>query len=353
MSIHIMALVWERAPYEGGTLLVLLALADWANEEGVTWPSMAQLAGKSRMQVRNVRYILRKLEEAEMIHREQPGPQAARRRSIASISRPYRRSHSPGNAPMRTTQIRQGNKTYRPLTMYPGKICMRHPIAALGGTPLPPCQAAIAALGGTPLPPWGGTPLPPTHHRSVREPSEDPPTPAELGESTLRSGGRWGTKTLDPTGAGHQPSRHGLQPPCHWHESQDGCQTGPQGRHRGLCLLRPPRPAGAARRARSPDALALPARPGRHRGVRRATGLALRHRPCRRSRPGAMSGDAWTYRPFADPVPLPCQGCGVADATVAVWHGWVWQVSLCAACADAHRAVHGEQLELFGEGDTP
>ena len=67
-----------------------------------------------------------------------------------------------------------------------------------------------------------------------------------------------------------------------------------------------------------------------------------------------MSGDAWTYRPVPlVEMPRPCQGCWEADAVVAVWHGRVWQMSLCAACAEAHRAVHGEHWEVFGDGDTP
>src|SRR5919109_85082 len=63
MSITIMSLVWNRAPLQGGALLTLLALADWANDEGECWPSIPKLATKSRQSARNVRYILRDLEE--------------------------------------------------------------------------------------------------------------------------------------------------------------------------------------------------------------------------------------------------------------------------------------------------
>lgn len=63
--------------------------------------------------------------------------------------------------------------------------------------------------------------------------------------------------------------------------------------------------------------------------------------------------DAWTYRPVPlAELPRPCQGCWEADAVVAVYEGRVWQVSLCAACAAAHREEHGEQLELWGEEET-
>lgn len=62
MSVKIMSKVWEDAPYEGGTLLVLLALADWANDEGVSWPGVETLAGKARLGERQTRTILRSLE---------------------------------------------------------------------------------------------------------------------------------------------------------------------------------------------------------------------------------------------------------------------------------------------------
>ena len=58
-----MSKVWKCAPYEGGTLLVLLALADWADDDGHCWPSVPVLAKKARLKDRQTRYALRKLEE--------------------------------------------------------------------------------------------------------------------------------------------------------------------------------------------------------------------------------------------------------------------------------------------------
>jgi hypothetical protein len=42
LSVRMLSAVWECAPYEGGALLVLLALADYANEEGECWLSARQ-----------------------------------------------------------------------------------------------------------------------------------------------------------------------------------------------------------------------------------------------------------------------------------------------------------------------
>ncbi len=70
MSIKIMTQVWEHAPYQDASvLLVLLALADWANDRADAWPTIPELARKARQSERNVRYVLRKLEEDGMIER--------------------------------------------------------------------------------------------------------------------------------------------------------------------------------------------------------------------------------------------------------------------------------------------
>lgn len=55
MSIKVMNAVWQDASCEGGALLVLLALADFADEEGNCFPSIAVLAYKSRMSTRSVK----------------------------------------------------------------------------------------------------------------------------------------------------------------------------------------------------------------------------------------------------------------------------------------------------------
>ena len=63
MSIKIMSLVWDKGPDEKAELLVLLVLADFCNDDGECWPSMATIGKKSRMSERNARRIMRMLEE--------------------------------------------------------------------------------------------------------------------------------------------------------------------------------------------------------------------------------------------------------------------------------------------------
>lgn len=63
MSIRLMTKVWDSGCYEGGTLLVLLALADWANDDGDrVFPKMAQIAKRARLCERQARRVLRDLE---------------------------------------------------------------------------------------------------------------------------------------------------------------------------------------------------------------------------------------------------------------------------------------------------
>lgn len=62
MSIKTMSRVWESSSLGGTELLLLLAVADFANDGGEAWPSVAALAKKIRMSERNTRYLLKKIE---------------------------------------------------------------------------------------------------------------------------------------------------------------------------------------------------------------------------------------------------------------------------------------------------
>lgn len=60
-----MAAVWERSNHKGSNLLVMLALADWGDDDGKNiYPAVETIAQKTRLGVRAVRYILAELEES-------------------------------------------------------------------------------------------------------------------------------------------------------------------------------------------------------------------------------------------------------------------------------------------------
>lgn len=62
-----MTWVWDHGPDDQGELLVLLALADHADDAGLCWPSMASIASKARMSERNARRVVRKLQDAGIL----------------------------------------------------------------------------------------------------------------------------------------------------------------------------------------------------------------------------------------------------------------------------------------------
>jgi hypothetical protein len=90
MSIRVMSAVWDNGPEDQGELLVLLALADYADDNGYCWPAMPSVAAKARMSERNARRIVRKLEASGLLLvEENRGRNATNRyRVIAPVAKP-------------------------------------------------------------------------------------------------------------------------------------------------------------------------------------------------------------------------------------------------------------------------
>ena len=61
MSISIMSRYWRDAPYDGTQLLLLLALADYADDSGYCYPTQKKLAEKCRCTERHVRSLMKTL----------------------------------------------------------------------------------------------------------------------------------------------------------------------------------------------------------------------------------------------------------------------------------------------------
>lgn len=76
MSVKYSRLVLDRSQSKGTDLLVLLVLADFANEHGLSWPSVATLARTCRMTPRNLNLRLAKLRESGEVEVEQNAGQA-------------------------------------------------------------------------------------------------------------------------------------------------------------------------------------------------------------------------------------------------------------------------------------
>ncbi len=95
MSVKIMTLVWEHAPCRENSLMVLLALADWANDEAVCWPSIQKLADKTRIDRRSAQRIIRRLVTDGLITIEEGGGRAKQHKyhiETAALCRPLENS---------------------------------------------------------------------------------------------------------------------------------------------------------------------------------------------------------------------------------------------------------------------
>lgn len=61
MSIKVSAYVWTHSKHRGTVKMLLLAMADFANDSGICWPSARALAERVNETERNVRLIIKRL----------------------------------------------------------------------------------------------------------------------------------------------------------------------------------------------------------------------------------------------------------------------------------------------------
>lgn len=75
MSVKMLTRVWEHSAHSGTGLLMMLAIADFADDDGNAYPAVGTLADKCRMTSRNVNHILAQLRESgELEVRQNEGP---------------------------------------------------------------------------------------------------------------------------------------------------------------------------------------------------------------------------------------------------------------------------------------
>jgi DNA-binding MarR family transcriptional regulator len=111
-----MSKVWEMSSRRDGELLVLLAIADHANDDGAAYPSIPKLAQKARLTERQARKVIRKLEEAGelRVERSNGGRNRCNRYFIVLPGNPEQKTllKEPGfNNP-----VPEGRKTLSPRT---------------------------------------------------------------------------------------------------------------------------------------------------------------------------------------------------------------------------------------------
>lgn len=75
MSVQVMSQVWKSSQHGGSALLMLLAIADFSDDDGRAFPAVATLARKCRIKPRNANYLLRQLQDSnELAVRIGEGP---------------------------------------------------------------------------------------------------------------------------------------------------------------------------------------------------------------------------------------------------------------------------------------
>lgn len=90
MSIRVMTSVWDHFPGAGGELLAMLALADWANDEGLCYPSISTAAARMRLSESQARRIIHRLIDdgwLEVVANEAGGAPKASRRYLLNLGR--------------------------------------------------------------------------------------------------------------------------------------------------------------------------------------------------------------------------------------------------------------------------
>ena len=90
MSIRVMSQVWEHFPKGGAELLTILALADWADDDGYCFPSVASVAKKTRVTRSSAQRNLHQLLDGGFVHvtgNANGGPPGATRKYRIDLAR--------------------------------------------------------------------------------------------------------------------------------------------------------------------------------------------------------------------------------------------------------------------------
>ncbi len=64
LSVKIQADIWKHSKQKGSALLIMLAIGDFSDDEGMAFPSVKTLASKTKLSERGVQYLLKQLEKS-------------------------------------------------------------------------------------------------------------------------------------------------------------------------------------------------------------------------------------------------------------------------------------------------
>jgi Helix-turn-helix domain len=104
MSVAMLTRVWKHSGQKSGALLVLLAIADYADDNGIAFPSIQALQAKSRLSERSVQASLQRLIAAdELVIEAQAGPHRCNRYRIVLHPDPADSAPCRNCTPQKTT----------------------------------------------------------------------------------------------------------------------------------------------------------------------------------------------------------------------------------------------------------
>lgn len=121
MSVRMLARVWDCSRHAGNDLLMLLAIADFADDDGRAYPSVARLAEKCRMTSRNANKVIAELRKGgELDIRQNEGPKGTNLYRIVLGSRQPLSERTP---PVETDTLSE--RTDTPVEMDPKPLSER------------------------------------------------------------------------------------------------------------------------------------------------------------------------------------------------------------------------------------
>lgn len=154
MSIKVMSWVWDHSNAAGAELLLLLAIADQANDDGRdAWPSIKTLAQRTRLDERTVRRVLKRLARSGHIIVRPGGGRRSNHydvimtRQTDELSTPLADRHPGQNATPGRSPGHPGRTARAPLA----QLCQASPDTAMPSdpswTPPPARRARSQAVG--------------------------------------------------------------------------------------------------------------------------------------------------------------------------------------------------------------
>ncbi len=117
MSVRLISAVWSDAPYEGGVLLVLLALADYCNDEGQCWPRVESLAAKARLGTRQTRNVLKQLKADGILSVQTGGGRGIVSRYKLNVETLNSISVKPNS--VKSNSLKSATETLQPISVNP------------------------------------------------------------------------------------------------------------------------------------------------------------------------------------------------------------------------------------------